>query len=131
MQSKSQSKSRPKFLDLFILGPKMSINAKASILHRVSGFLLFISIPLILYVLQQSLTSQSFYNTLYGVMSNPIVKLVYIFLIWAFVYHLCSGVRFLFLDINKGVEIGRAKTTAKIVIIVSLILTAGLGVLVW
>lgn len=126
-----QSKSRPKFLDLFILAPKMSITAKISILHRISGVLLFFSIPFILYVLHQSLVSTSFYDSLYGVISNPFIKLVYLVLIWAFMYHLCSGVRFLFLDKHKGVEIKTAKATAKLVVVISLILTIVLGVLVW
>lgn len=126
-----QGKSRPKFLDLFILGPKMSITAKISILHRASGVILFLAIPLLLYVLHKSLTSASFYEALYGVMANPIVKLIYLVLIWAFVYHLCSGVRFLFLDIHKGVEVAKAKATAKIVVAVSIVLTIVLGVLIW
>ena len=126
-----QRKSRPKFLDLFTLAPKMSVTAKISILHRVSGVLLFISIPFILYVLHQSLVSSSFYDSLYGVISNPIIKFVYLVLIWAFMYHLCSGVRFLFLDKHIGVEIKTAKTTAKIVVVVSLLLTIVLGALIW
>ena len=126
-----QNKSRPKFLDLMVLGPKMAINAKVSILHRASGVILFLATPFFLYVLHQSLTSPSFYATLYGVMANPIMKLIYLVLIWAFVYHMCSGVRFLFLDIHKGIDIKTAKTTAKVVIGVSLLLTLVLGVLVW
>ena len=126
-----QSKSRPKFLDLFILAPKMSITAKISILHRVSGVLLFLATPFFLYVLHQSLVSPSFYESLYGVIANPVIKLVYLVLIWAFMYHLCSGVRFLFLDKHKGVEIKTAKATAKIVVVISLILTIVLGVLIW
>jgi succinate dehydrogenase / fumarate reductase cytochrome b subunit len=126
-----QSKSRPKFLDLFILGPKMSITAKISILHRVSGVLLFLATPFFLYVLHKSLVSATFYDSLYGVVSNPIIKLVYLVLVWAFMYHLCSGVRFLFMDIHKGVEITTAKNTAKLVVVISIILTIILGVLVW
>ncbi len=126
-----QGKSRPKFLELFTLAPKMSVTAKISILHRVSGVLLFISIPFVLYVLHQSLVSSSFYDSLYGVISNPIIKLVYLALIWAFMYHICSGVRFLFLDKHKGIEINTAKATAKLVVVISLVLTIVLGVLVW
>lgn len=126
-----QTKSRPKFLDLKILGPKMSITAKISILHRASGIILFLAIPFLLYVLQQSLSSQSFYTALYGVMENPLVKVLYLVIIWAFMYHLVSGVRFLFLDIHKGVDIQKAKMTAKLVVVISLILTIVLGVLVW
>lgn len=139
MQAKSQhgsrfgsgSAARPKFLNLFILGPKMSLTAKASILHRFSGVLLFLAIPFILYILHQSLINQDFYNSLHQVMTNPVVKLIYLILIWAFMYHLCAGVRFLFLDIHKGVEIKTAKITAGIVIVISLILTVLLGVVIW
>ena len=126
-----QNKSRPKFLDLSVLGPKMSINAKASIMHRASGVILFLSIPLMLYVLHQSLHSPSFYASLYGVFANPLVKLIYLIFIWAFVYHLCAGIRFLLLDIHKGIEIGTAKKTAGIAIGASIVLTVILGVLIW
>lgn len=126
-----QSKSRPKFLNLFILGQKMSITAKASILHRASGFLLFLSIPFFLYVLHNSLISPDFYTALYSICSSYIMKLAYLLLIWAFVYHMCAGVRYLFLDIDKGVTVKTAKLTAKVVIVLSLILTGILGVLIW
>lgn len=125
------STRRPKFLNLFVLGAKMSITAKASILHRISGFLLFLSIPFILFILHMSLTSPDFYTTLYSICSSAFMKLVYIVLIAAFIYHMCSGVRYLFLDIDKGVSIATAKTTSWIAIIVSIILTVVLGVLIW
>lgn len=126
-----QNKNRPKFLNLMVLGPKMAINAKVSILHRASGVLMVLAIPFFLYVLEQSLTSQSFYDTLYGVIANPFIKIIYLLLIWAFIYHMCSGVRFLFLDLHKGIEIKKAQMTARIVIALSLVFTAILGVLVW
>ncbi|MCC2624493.1 MAG: sdhC [Burkholderiales bacterium] len=126
-----QSGMRPKFLNLFTIGLKMSITAKASILHRISGFLLFLSIPFILFILHLSLTSPDFYTTAYSIGSSWVMKVVYILLIAAFMYHMCSGVRFLFLDIDKGTSIKTAKMTARVVIALSLILTAVLGVLIW
>ena len=109
----------------------MSVTAKVSILHRVSGVLLFFSIPAILYILHRSLTEASFYAVLYGIVSNPIVKLLYLILIWAFIYHACAGIRFLFLDINKGVKVATAKTTARSVLVISTLLTIALGILIW
>ena len=126
-----QSTTRPKFLNLFTIGLKMSITAKISILHRISGFLLFLSIPFILFILNQSLNSPSFYTTLYGICSSIAMKLVYMAIVFAFIYHMVSGVRFLFLDIDKGVQIKTAKITAVIVLLLSIILTAVLGVLIW
>lgn len=126
-----QNKFRPKYLNLWILGPKMPINAKASILHRISGFILFISIPFILYILHKSLVSPSFYAAFYGVMANPMIKLIYLALIWAFMFHMCAGIRFLFLDIDKGTKIKTAQMTARLAIIISIILTIILGILIW
>lgn len=126
-----QGKLRPKFLDLFILAPKMAVMAKVSILHRVSGVLLFLAIPFIICLLHKSLTSTSFYESLYGVMATPVMKIIYLVFIWAFCHHLCAGVRFLFLDIDKGVEIKKARISAHLVMLVSIILTIALGVLIW
>ena len=109
----------------------MSITAKISILHRVSGLLLFLSIPFLLCVLSTTLTSSDFYTAFYGTMTSPVLKLVYIVLIWAMMHHMCAGVRFLFLDIHKGIERNTAQNTAWVVVVVSLILTAILGVMIW
>ena len=126
-----QPKHRPKFLNLLTLGPKMSITAKISILHRLSGLLLFLAIPLILFLFSKSLTSPDFYTAFYGVMASHICKLIYIILIWAMMHHMCAGVRFLFLDIHKGIERTTAQSTAWIVIAISLLLTIILGVMIW
>lgn len=125
------STKRPKFLDLFILGPRMSIMAKISILHRVSGLILFIAIPIMLWVLHQSLINPTFYETFYGVCSCVVMKLFYLLLIWGFMHHICSGVRFLFLDMHKGVDKKTAINTARVVLIISLVFTVLLGILVW
>jgi succinate dehydrogenase / fumarate reductase, cytochrome b subunit len=126
-----QSTPRPKFLNLLTLGLNMSITAKISILHRISGFLLFLSIPFVLYILNRSLISPDFYAMLYGICSSSAMKLIYLAIIFAFIYHMISGVRFLFLDIDVGVQIKTAKTTAVVVLLLSIILTAVLGVLIW
>jgi succinate dehydrogenase / fumarate reductase, cytochrome b subunit len=125
-----QAKSRPKYISLFTLTPKMAITAKVSILHRATGALLFLSIPLALFLLHKSLTEPNFYAAFYGAMSCPLAKLIYIVLIWAFVYHMTAGVRFLFLDINKGTDIKQAKMTAWIVLVVSTLITLALGVII-
>ena len=126
-----QTKPRPKYLELFTLAPKMAITAKASILHRITGFLLFLSIPFILYVLHQSLTNPDFYTTLYGVVATPVVKIIYLIFLFAFMFHMCAGVRYLFLDMHKGVEFKTAKKTAWATIVVSIVLTIVIGVMVW
>ncbi len=126
-----QNKLRPKFLNLFILAPKMPITAKVSILHRITGLLLFLAIPLLPYLLHQSLISTSFYNVFYATMASPVIKIIYLIMIFAFTYHLCAGIRFILLDMHKGVHIQKARRTAYATIIISLVITFILGALIW
>lgn len=126
-----QNKSRPKYINLFVLAPKMGVTAKVSIFHRITGFLLFLSIPFVLFLLHKSLTSPNFYQAFYAIMSSVIAKIIYTILIFAFIFHMIAGVRFLFMDIHKGVEIKTAKITARIVMGLSIVITILLGVLIW
>jgi succinate dehydrogenase / fumarate reductase cytochrome b subunit len=58
---------------------------------------------------------------------NPIVKLFILALIWSFLHHFCAGIRFLMLDLHKGIEKNQIQKSAVTVLVVSLSLTAVLG----
>jgi succinate dehydrogenase / fumarate reductase cytochrome b subunit len=58
---------------------------------------------------------------------NPIVKLFILSLIWSFLHHFCAGIRFLMLDLHKGIEKTQIQKSAVTVLAVSLSLTAVLG----
>ena len=60
-------------------------------------------------------------------MSQPLAKLVLLGLLWSFLHHLCAGIRYLFLDIHKGIDLASARATSGVVLAVSLALTAVLG----
>jgi succinate dehydrogenase / fumarate reductase cytochrome b subunit len=60
-------------------------------------------------------------------MSNPIIKLICLGLIWGFLHHFFAGIRYLFLDLEMGVDKAAANRSAVSVMIVSLALTALLG----
>lgn len=122
---------RPIYLDIPKLGSRMSITAKISILHRVSGVLMFLAIPLVLFLLHKTITDQAFYNQSCAILGLPVMKLIYLVLIWAVMHHVCAGIRFLFLDIEMGLERATAQKTARLVLVVSLVLTAIMGVLIW
>ena len=122
-------KQRPKHLDLAKI--RLPVPGIVSILHRVSGVALFLSLPLLIYLLQGSLSSAEDFEHYRAMVGHPLMKLVLIGLLWALLHHLCAGIRFLFLDIHKGLELQTARATAKAVLVVSLVLTAVLGVLVW
>ncbi|NDV11717.1 succinate dehydrogenase, cytochrome b556 subunit [Crenobacter caeni] len=122
-------KQRPKHLDLAKI--RLPVPGIVSILHRVSGVALFLSLPLLMYLFAGSLSSAADFETFRAVIAHPLMKLVLIGFLWAYLHHFCAGIRFLFLDVHKGLELETARATAKAVLAVSLTLTVILGVLVW
>ncbi|MDP1653834.1 MAG: succinate dehydrogenase, cytochrome b556 subunit [Rhodocyclaceae bacterium] len=122
-------KKRPKFLNLFQI--KLPIAGYASILHRISGFGLFLMLPLLIWLLEMSLRSPDTYQVLQSVVAHPLVKLLLIGLLWAFLHHFCMGIRILLIDIHIGVDKTQASNSAKMVLAVSLPMTLILGAKLW
>jgi len=123
------SKQRPKHLDLAKI--RLPVPGVVSILHRASGALLFLMLPALIYLLQGSLSSAQSFESYRAIIAFPLVKLVLLGVLWAILHHGCAGIRFLFLDIHKGIDLARARATARLVLIVSLTLTVVLGVALW
>ena len=123
------SKKRPKYLNLFEI--KLPIAGFASILHRVSGLGLFLMLPLLLWLLDVSLHSPESFQFMQATIAHPLVKLVLIGLLWAFLHHFCMGIRILLIDIHVGVGKAQARTSAIAVLAVSLLLTLILGAKLW
>ena len=97
---------------------------KVSILHRVSGLLMFLLIPFVLYLLDKSITSEISFEVFKAFLALPLVKLVVLALIWAYMHHFCAGIRFLLLDVHYGVDKATSAKTAVSVLVISLALTA-------
>lgn len=102
-----------------------------SILHRISGLLLFLCLPLLLWLFEQSVSSERSFETYLGFFHRPLGKLVLLALGWALMHHLCAGVRFLFLDLHVGAARPAARRSAWIVIAASLVLTLALAALIF
>jgi succinate dehydrogenase / fumarate reductase cytochrome b subunit len=100
---------------------------KVSILHRISGAALFLLLPFILYLFDQSLASELSYQKFQALTSNVLVKLICLGLIWCFLHHFCAGIRYLLLDLEIGVEKSEANRSAIIVFSLGLALTAIVG----
>jgi succinate dehydrogenase / fumarate reductase cytochrome b subunit len=123
-------KKRPLWYNLNLLD--LPLPGLVSILHRISGALLFLLIFFLLYLLDASLASPSRFEDAKAVVAHPLAKLVLFGLLWAFLHHLCAGVRYLFLDVHKGLEKEAARKTSIAVLVVSLALTVVLGIaLLW
>jgi succinate dehydrogenase / fumarate reductase, cytochrome b subunit len=122
-------KSRPKHLNLIKI--KFPIMAIVSGLHRISGAVLFLFVPLLLWLWQESLVSQQSFNTFKSVVALPLMKLVLLGLLWGYLYHLCAGIRHLALDLDLGTELPAARASSFAVLIVSIGLTLAIGVALW
>lgn len=119
-------KQRPQFRNIHVtdLGNyRMPLASIVSILHRISGFMIFAALPVILYMLQQSLLSEDTFKYFAGIMSNPLAKLVTLVLLWGYFHHFCAGVRHLFMDMHMGIEKVSARQSAASVLVISLLLT--------
>ncbi len=123
-------KKRPKNLDLMKI--RLPLPGIVSILHRISGVALFlIGIPFLLWVLSCSLASQEGFDGWREAFNRPMVKLILIGFLWAYLHHFFAGVRFLALDIHKGISLPAARATSKLVLIASITLTLILGAWLW
>jgi succinate dehydrogenase / fumarate reductase cytochrome b subunit len=125
MPDASLKKKRPLWYNLSPLN--LPLPGLVSILHRISGAALFLLLLWLLYLLDQSLTSVERFEALRQTMAQPLVKLVLLGLLWAFLHHLCAGIRYLFLDVHKGIDLATARATSAAVLAVSLVLTALAG----
>lgn len=120
---------RPVNLDLTTIKfPPMAI---ASILHRISGLVLFLLMPLMLYFLDLSLRNANTFAKLQGFMRHPSVKFVLWGFLAALIYHLLAGIRHVLMDMGCGESLTAGARTAKVVIVVSVLLTIVLGIWIW
>ena len=122
-------KRRPKYLDLMKI--RLPVPGLVSILHRVSGAGLFLLLPLLLWLFQSSLASPESYALYAAAFANPLVKLLLIGLLWAFLHHLLAGLRFLALDVHIGTALTKARASSWAVLVVAIVLTLVLGVWLW
>jgi succinate dehydrogenase / fumarate reductase cytochrome b subunit len=135
MASASAKKIRPKYLSLpaLLFEIRLPVPGWVSILHRISGALLvFPFAAWLLYMLDTSLRSeQGFHYIRNEYLALPLVKLGILVFVWSYCHHFCAGIRYLFLDLDKGVELRTARLTSWIVIVAALLMTAWLGTKIW
>lgn len=126
-------KPRPKYLSLpaLLFEIRLPLAGWVSILHRISGLLLFFAVLWLLFMLDRSLASESGFEAMRRYAGLPAVKLSLLVLIWAYCHHFCAGIRCMFLDLDKAVDLASARLTSVIVLAASLALTAWLGVKLW
>lgn len=122
-------KSRPKHLNLILI--KFPVMAIVSGMHRISGAVLFLFLPLILWLWHRSVVSPEAFDAFRATVSQPMMKLVLLGLLWGYLHHFCAGIRHLALDLDVGTDLQPARATSYAVLAVSVALTLAIGVAVW
>ena len=123
------SRHRPKNLNLASI--RLPIPALVSILHRATGALIFLLLPVMLWTFQRSLSSPEGYQQIAELGQHPLAKLALLGVLWAFLHHFLAGIRHLTLDMRIGLEIRQARRSGKLVLIAGVLLTLLIGVWWW
>jgi len=132
------AKKRPEFRNINALSDLPSYRLPAagivSILHRISGLIMFLLLPLLVWMFDTSVSSEiSFakfsaaFNVGLGFVPAVLVKVVVLGLIWAYLHHLIAGVRHVYMDVCHAVSKEFGKSSAVFTLVLSLGLTAALG----
>jgi succinate dehydrogenase / fumarate reductase cytochrome b subunit len=127
-------KQRPEFRNINALSDlpnyRLPVAGIVSILHRVSGLLMFALLPFIIWMFDTSLTSEVSYDTFrsvfiagVGFLPGWFVKLVALAIIWAYLHHWLAGIRHIRMDIKHTVTKEQGKSSAQIVLALSITLT--------
>jgi succinate dehydrogenase / fumarate reductase cytochrome b subunit len=103
-----------------------------SILHRISGVLMFVLLPLVMWLFDASISSEisfaRFRNAFNNGAGGVLLKLVALALIWAYLHHFLAGLRHLWMDVSHAaVNKQKGASSAKVVLVASLVLTVVLG----
>jgi succinate dehydrogenase / fumarate reductase cytochrome b subunit len=122
-------KPRPTYLNLFQI--RLPVPALISIMHRASGAVLFLFLPFLLMLFEASLESHRTFLRFKLVFSHWAIKLILIGLAWAYLHHLCAGIRHLALDLHYGTELAAARASSWAVLAVGMLLTLAVGVMIW
>ncbi|MFG6466565.1 succinate dehydrogenase, cytochrome b556 subunit [Roseateles sp. BYS87W] len=131
------AKTRPVFTNIHvtqIVSYRLPPAGIVSILHRISGLLMFLLLPFVVWMLDNSLSSEisfeAFTNVFVaGVAGIPgwFVKLVALGLIWAYLHHFIAGVRHLWMDATHSVSKAQGHSSAVVTLVLSVLLTVALG----
>jgi succinate dehydrogenase / fumarate reductase cytochrome b subunit len=120
---------RPVNLDIGSM--KLPITAWASISHRASGVFLFAAVFLMVWALDASLASEESFNTLAGVLSSGVAKVIMWVIASALSYHALAGIKHLIMDFGYGETMAGGVLGARLVFVGATVLAIVWGVTIW
>ncbi len=103
-------KSRPVFLELWRI--RLPIPGVVSILHRASGVLMVLAIPVFAALFAQALSGSAGFASVQALAATVLGQTVLIVLGWSLLHHLLAGIRYLALDLGWGLDRPTARKTA-------------------
>ena len=121
--------NRPVYLDLFRI--RLPVMGIVSLLHRVSGVLMFLSIPFAAWLLDQSVSSPQGFERVLELLNQPLLKIAQLLLVWSLAHHLFAGIRFFLIDFDIGVEKPGARLGSWLVLGAEIIVLLLFIVMVW
>jgi succinate dehydrogenase / fumarate reductase cytochrome b subunit len=101
---------RPKFLNLFAI--HLPVTGVTSFAHRVSGALMVLATPGLIYLFGLSLHDADGYTKVTAILTSTPVKIFCTLLVWVVTHHILAGIRFLLMDIAVGEQLSVAKASA-------------------
>lgn len=123
------SDTRPFYLNLIKI--RLPVAGMLSIFHRISGVLMFIAMPLLVYLLDLSLQGEAGFNRAGELLSHPFSILIQLLLLWSLVHHFLAGIRFLLIDFDIGVGKTQSTNSAWLVFGLELVIIALIAAGVW
>lgn len=123
------SKQKPFLIDINPF--HLHLPALVSILHRLSGILVFFMIPLLLLGLQESLQSADHFDLLKSKITGPIAKISLWIAISALGYHWIAGIRHMLMDMHIGESKQGGRISSGIVLCLFILFAFGMGVTLW
>lgn len=127
--TRNNHQDRPKNLNLFTI--RLPINALVSILHRVSGMILFLMLPLLLLCLSHSLANEAGYLQIVTLLDYWLVKLVIIGFSWAFFHHFYAGLRHLAQDVHWMHGLDQARNSSRVLMALVVVSVLYFAYLIW
>ncbi len=113
------SDGRPVYLNLLKI--RLPVPGIVSFAHRITGVLLFLSLPFAVYILDLSIESQESFARAQQILDQPLMVFMQIILLWSIAHHFFAGIRFLLIDAEIGVDKSPMRTGAWLVILAEVI----------
>jgi succinate dehydrogenase / fumarate reductase cytochrome b subunit len=102
--------NRPVFLELWRI--RLPVPAVVSILHRISGVLMVLAVPVFAWLFAQAIADPAGFAATAAFLHYPLTQLALLVMAWALLHHLIAGVRYLLIDLGIGVDRPTARRSA-------------------